>query len=87
MHIHSGSIGLHPGTYAAANERAAASQRAAEVRKRLLKAGQSPNADATPEETLLISRWLGQPQPGESQPAPPQSQAQAAGSHRSPAEG
>ncbi|MGO9323312.1 MAG: hypothetical protein ACLP07_02025 [Terracidiphilus sp.] len=58
MHIHPSAIGLHPiNTSAAGNERAAATQSAAEVRKRLLKAAQSAAA-STPEETLLIGQWL-----------------------------
>ena len=70
-HIHPSAIGLHPiNIYAAANERAAAAQRAAEVRKRLLKAAQGAAADASPEETLLIGQWLdsrpGQVLPGDS---------------------
>ena len=59
MHIHPSAIGLHPiNTYAAGNERAAATQRAADVRKRLLKAAQEAAPDATPEENLLIGQWL-----------------------------
>jgi hypothetical protein len=59
MHIHPSAIGLHTiNTSAAGNERAAAAQRAIEVRKRLLKAAQSPVAGATPEENLLIGQWL-----------------------------
>ena len=58
MHIHPSAIGLHPiNTYAADNERAAA-QRAAEVRKKLLKSAQSVDANTSPEETLLIGQWL-----------------------------
>jgi len=63
MHVHPAAIGLQPiGIYAADNERAAAAQQAAEVRKRLKKASQSANAGASQEETLLIGRWLDQPQ-------------------------
>lgn len=59
MHIHPSAIGLHPiNTSAAGNERAAAAQRAVEVRKRLLKAAQSAPAAATPEESILIGQWL-----------------------------
>jgi hypothetical protein len=58
MHIHPSAIGLHPiNTCSAGNERAAIAQRAAAVRRRLLKAAQSPAA-ATPEENLLIGQWL-----------------------------
>ncbi len=59
MHIHPSAIGLHPiNISAAGNERAAAAQRAADVRKRLLKAAQSDAPNATPEENLLIGQWL-----------------------------
>ncbi len=43
---------------AAQGERAAAAQRAAEVRKRLLKSLQSIESDADPDATLLIGQWL-----------------------------
>jgi len=77
MHVHPAAIGLHPiSAYAAGNERTAAAQRAAEVRKRLLKAAQSANVGASPEEALLIGRWLDHPQ----REAPP------AGGYRAPAE-
>ena len=59
MHIHPSVIDLHPiNSYAAGNERTAAAQRAADVRRRLLKAAQSATAAATPEENLLIGQWL-----------------------------
>jgi hypothetical protein len=59
MHIHPSAIGLHPiNISAAGNERAAAAQRAVEIRKRLLKAAQGVAAAATPEENLLIGQWL-----------------------------
>jgi hypothetical protein len=59
MHIHLSAIGLHSiNISAAGSERAAAAQRAAEVRKRLLKAAQEAAPDATPEESLLIGQWL-----------------------------
>ncbi|MGA3102008.1 MAG: hypothetical protein ABR889_07965 [Acidobacteriaceae bacterium] len=59
MHIHPAAIGLHPiNSSAAGNERAAAAQRGADVRKRLLKAAQRAAAAATPEENLLIGQWL-----------------------------
>jgi hypothetical protein len=72
MHIHPAAMGLHSiSTYAAAeNERAAAAKRAAEVRKRLLKAAQTANTNASPEETLLLGRWLNAPL-GEALPAGP----------------
>jgi hypothetical protein len=59
MHIHLSGVGV-PAAYGAANsERAAADKRAAEVRRRLLKAGQSAGAAAgsSDGETLLIGQW------------------------------
>ena len=59
MHIHPAAIGLHPiNTCAAGNERAAAAERAAKVRKKLLQSARSIEAGASPEETLLIGQWL-----------------------------
>ncbi|MDR3753988.1 MAG: hypothetical protein P4K93_10300 [Terracidiphilus sp.] len=60
MHVHPAAVGLHSiNTYGLANERAA-NARAAEVRKKLLKAGQSDDLDvsADPDATLLIGQWL-----------------------------
>jgi hypothetical protein len=59
MHIHPAAVGLHSiNTYAAGNERSAAAQRAAEVRKRLLKSAQSIESAADPDATLLVGQWL-----------------------------
>ena len=59
MHIHPSAIGLHPiNTYAVGNERAAAAERATEVRKRLLKAAQGAERRRIPGESLLIGQWL-----------------------------
>lgn len=59
MHIHPTAIGMHPiNASAAGNERAADAERAAQVRKRLLKAAQSAASDAMPEENLLVGQWL-----------------------------
>jgi hypothetical protein len=61
MHIHPVAIGLHTiNTSTAGNDRAAAAQRAAETRKRLLKSAQSLDEE-TPTDadaTLLIGQWL-----------------------------
>jgi hypothetical protein len=43
---------------AAQGERAAASERAAEVRKKLLKSASSIEGDSGSEETLMIGHWL-----------------------------
>jgi hypothetical protein len=58
MHIH--SMGVNPADFYAASqeERAANAQRAAEVRKKLLKGAAQIEGASTPEETLLISQWL-----------------------------
>jgi hypothetical protein len=83
MHVHSAAMGLNAMVaYAAVNERAAAAQRAAEVRKRLLKAAQATNCDASQEETLLIGRWL-----NSSHPDQQQGQGSPAAGYRSAAEG
>jgi hypothetical protein len=62
MHVHPAAVGLHGiNTYALANgERAAAAQRAAKVRKKLLKAAQSDDLEvnADPDASLLIGQWL-----------------------------
>jgi hypothetical protein len=53
-------MGVNPtGFYAASQgERAANEQRAAEVRKKLLRGAGQIDSAATPEETLLINQWL-----------------------------
>ena len=40
------------------NKKTAAAERAAEVRKKLLKGASQIEGAATPEETLLIGQWL-----------------------------
>jgi hypothetical protein len=59
MHIHPVAVGLDPiNTSAAGSERASEAQRAAEVRKRLLKSAQSIESGTDPGATLLIGQWL-----------------------------
>ena len=61
MHVHPAAVGLHAiNTYSLANERAANAQRAAEIRKKLLKAAQSDDLDVNtdPDATLLVGQWL-----------------------------
>ena len=83
MHIHSAAMGLHSiNTYAAANERSVAAQRAVEVRKRLAEAAQKANGGAGAEEALLIGRWLNPPHPDQ-----PQSEVSPALGHRPATEG
>jgi hypothetical protein len=60
MHVHPASVGPHAiNTYAPANELAANAQRAAEVGKKLLKAGQTSDVAVStdPGATLLIGQW------------------------------
>ena len=56
MHVHRAAVDLHPiNTYSAANDRAAAAaQRAAEVRKRLLKKAQTIATDATGDQSNFL---------------------------------
>jgi len=60
MHTHGSVLNVQGANFASVSngERAAASQRAAEVRKRLLKSAQAPGGDTTPEESKLIGNWL-----------------------------
>jgi hypothetical protein len=59
MHIHGNSMAaIAADIYSSAQaERAAAAQRAAEVRKKQLKGASEIEGAATPEETLLIGQW------------------------------
>lgn len=60
MHIHPAAVGQQAiNSYALANERAA-NARTAEVRKKLLKAGQTDDLEVNtdPDATLLIGQWL-----------------------------
>ena len=62
MHIHGSPFSIQSASLSAApGERAAAAQRAAEVRKRLLKSAASIEAapDSDPGATLLAGLWLG----------------------------
>jgi len=60
MHIHGNGMNVNAANLysAAQGERAAAAERAAEVRKKLLKSASGLDAAASPEETLLISQWM-----------------------------
>lgn len=60
MHIHGNSMAVNAANLysAAQGERAAAAQRAAEIRGRLLKGASEIEGAATPEETLMIGQWL-----------------------------
>lgn len=60
MHIHGNPMAAGAANlYSAAQaERAAAAQRAAEVRKKLLKSSSEIDGSSTPEESFLIGQWL-----------------------------
>ncbi len=60
MHIHKNSMAsIAADIYSSAQaERAAATRRAAEVRKKLLKGASELGSVATAEETLMISQWM-----------------------------
>lgn len=60
MHIHGNLMNVNAANLysAAQGERATVAERAAEVRKRLLKSATGLDAGASPEETLLIGQWM-----------------------------
>jgi len=60
MHIHGNPMNVNAANLysAAQGERAAANQRAAEVRKKLLAGASGVEAGSSPEETLLIGQWM-----------------------------
>lgn len=59
MHIH-GSMNMNAASlYSAAGaEKAAEAKRAADVRKKLLSGAEGIDGESTPEESMMISRWL-----------------------------
>ncbi|MGO9316242.1 MAG: hypothetical protein ACLPXT_15980 [Terracidiphilus sp.] len=58
MHIHGNSTNVNAANlYAAAQEESAA-QRAASVRKKLLRSASEIDGAASPEETLMIGQWV-----------------------------
>jgi hypothetical protein len=75
MHIHANSMNVNSASfYSVGNgEKSAAAERAADVRKRLLKGAAAVDGTASTEETLLIGHWLdgqqvdGQPNQGDSE--------------------
>ena len=60
MHIHGNSMAVNAANFysVAQEERAAAAQRAASVRKRLIRNASEIEGAATPEETLMIGQWI-----------------------------
>ena len=60
MHIHGNSMSVNAANFYSATqeERAAAAQRAASVRKKLIRSASEIEGAATPEETLMIGQWM-----------------------------
>jgi hypothetical protein len=59
MHIHSSQMNLQAlNPYSAAAEKAAATQRAADVRKKLMKSATDIEGISSPDETYLVSQWM-----------------------------
>ena len=59
MRVHGNQMNLNTtNPYSAAAEKAMAAQRAANVRKKLVKRADGSECAAMPEETLLISSWI-----------------------------
>jgi len=60
MHIHGNSMSINAANFYSATqeERAAAAQRAASIRKKLIKSASQIEGAASPEETLMISQWM-----------------------------
>ena len=59
MRVHGNQMNLNTtNPYSAAAEKAMAAQRAANVRKKLVKRADGSECAAMPEETLLISSWM-----------------------------
>jgi hypothetical protein len=61
MHIHGNHMAVNAANFysTAQNREAIAAGRAAEVRKKLLKGAAETEEAATPEESLLIGKWMG----------------------------
>ncbi len=60
MRIHGNQANLSAvNPYSAAAEKAAAAQRAADVRKRLLKRAAEADKTAVPHEAQLVGKWMG----------------------------
>lgn len=60
MNIHGNSMSINAANFYSAgqNEKAAAAQRATDVRKKLLKGASEIEGASTPEESLLIGQWM-----------------------------
>jgi hypothetical protein len=58
MHIHASQMNINAiNPYSAAAEKAVAAQRAADVRKKLMKSAQEIEGELTPEVGLMIDHW------------------------------
>ncbi len=60
MHIHGNSMAVNAANFYSAgqNEKTAAAERAAKVRKKLLKNAAEIGGEESPEESLLIGKWM-----------------------------
>ena len=61
MHIHNNQMnfnGINP--YSAAAERATATQKAADVRKKLIKSSNEIEGVSSPDELFMVGQWMGQ---------------------------
>lgn len=60
MHVHGNSMAINAANFysAAQNREAIAAERAAAVRKKLLKSAAEIEETATPEESLMIGKWM-----------------------------
>ena len=60
MHIHGNSMTINAANFYSATqeERAAAAQRAASVRKKLIRSASEIEGASTSEETLMIGQWM-----------------------------
>jgi len=66
MHIHGNQMNLNAvNPYCAAAEKAAAAQRAADVRKKLMKSASDIEGIASPDEAFMVGHWI---DPRQSQP-------------------
>ncbi len=59
MHIHGNQLNVNAvNPFSAAADHAAAAQRAADIRKKLVKSASEIEGAASPEESLLIGQWM-----------------------------
>ena len=59
MHIHASQINMNPvNPYSAAAEKAIAAQRAANIRKKLMKSASDIEGVSSPDEAYMIGQWM-----------------------------